>query len=694
MIKVFLLTGLWLIIFPIIIGFGILKFNKKGNKSVFLAWIIGLLLSFGVFELFSTPLIFSGKAFVTLKDYWFLSIIILVITSIILNIKNLKEIAKKNWEEIKEFPIILTIAVVIIMGMQCYVGYTYMYEDYDDSNFVVKAVITSDTNTMFVYDDEGDEYVGFPDRQVLSPFPAFTATIADFAGIHPAIMAHSVFPVIFLLLAYNVYYLLGNAVFKHDKKKTMIFLLFIALVYSFGDVTRYAASSRIILRPWQGKSILASTIIPFIIYMFLEHVGKEDDKFAWLVLLITTTGSILLSTMSVMLPVIVLTILTGLYTMKDSTCGYLYKLAICIIPNIVYALTYLAVKEEFIMLQNMKWAFAIAGFIIIAVLFVIRKVKFRLVFKLIASAIIVAFCAYSLWSFLTFINPRDKSIGVNLDGEKYAEFIEEVGKQSNIFVVTDGYNKFNGTGGYTELGLFAILFVTMVYFKKEQPDVAIALGVFSVITLSLPFNFYLSKIIIKIIEGGVYWRMFWLVPTTIIMPIAFTEMVSLVNKNSEKIIICLMICGFVMMSGKWIYTEDNFKQVSNKYKIPDHLLEVILAASNDDEEYKKLAGPLEAIVYTRQVDGTIKLAANRSFTDTYGKGTLITNIKEGKVNKIVAQAQKAEVNYVIMSTKAINEGIGILNERLEDYEDVEIVCKNDSYTLFKINLEEVEVGVK
>ena len=137
-----------------------------------------------------------------------------------------------------------------------------------------------------------------------------------------------------------------------------------------------------------------------------------------------------------------------------------------------------------------------------------------------------------------------------------ALFISSYPLTTSNSIVTDGYNKFNGTGGYTELGLFAILFVTMVYFKKEQPDVAIALGVFSVITLSLPFNFYLSKIIIKIIEGGVYWRMFWLVPTTIIMPIAFTEMVSLVNKNTEKIIICLMICGFVMMSGKWIYTEN------------------------------------------------------------------------------------------------------------------------------------------
>ena len=185
-----------------------------------------------------------------------------------------------------------------------------MYEDYDDSNFVAKAVITSDTDTMFVYNDIGTEYAGYTDRQVLSPFPVFTANIANLVGIPPTIMAHTIFPVVFLLLAYNVYYLLGNAVFKHDKSKTMLFLLFIALVYSFGDVTRYAASSRILFRPWQGKSILASIIIPFIIYVFIEHVGKEDDKFAWLVLLITMAGSILLSTMGVMLPAIVLTILT------------------------------------------------------------------------------------------------------------------------------------------------------------------------------------------------------------------------------------------------------------------------------------------------------------------------------------------------------------------------------------------------
>ena len=93
MIKTILLTGLWLVIVPIILGLGILKFNKKGNKSVFLAWIIGLLVSFLVFELCSTPLIFAGKSFTTLKDYWFIIVLTLTVLSIIFNANNLKDIA-------------------------------------------------------------------------------------------------------------------------------------------------------------------------------------------------------------------------------------------------------------------------------------------------------------------------------------------------------------------------------------------------------------------------------------------------------------------------------------------------------------------------------------------------------------------------------------------------------------------------
>ena len=663
MIKTMLLISLWLITVPIILGFGILKFNSKGNKRIFLAWIIGLLLSFAIFELFSTPLIFLGKQFTTLKRCWLVTIVILVILSIIFNIKKIKEILKKNWEEIKEFPIFLTLLVVVILGMQCYNGFNNMYQDYDDSNFMAKAVITRDTNTMFVYDDIGNKYDGFPDRQVFSPFPTFTAMIADYSGLHPTVLAHSIFPVIFLILAYDVYYLLGSAIFKHDKKKTMLFLLFLALVYSFGDVTRYAASSRILFRSWQGKSLLASIIIPFIIYVFIEHVGKEDDKFAWLVLFITTIGTILLSTMGVMLPVLEIAILTVLYMIKDSSFGYVYKFLICIIPNLCYAFGYVLLKELTIFTWWQLLSFAIAGVIIITILFFIRKFKFNMVFKVMTVIALVAFCALSLWFYIMFVNPYDKEVAVNLDNEKYAGLIEFVGKK-NIHTTTDAFNRYVGEGRIAGFGFLAIIFVTAYYLREESEnkDVAYAFGFFSILTLSLALNIFVAKYFVKIIESGVYWRMYWLVPTSIIMPIAFTELVTITNKRVNKLLVTGMIVMLVAMTGKWIFTEDHFEKVANYYKIPDHLLEVIMVASADEEENKKLAGPLEALVYTRQVDGTINLAANRSFTDNYGKNSLITYIKEGQINKILPKSKNADVNYIIMSTNAINTGIGILNE--------------------------------
>lgn len=697
MIKALLLSVVWLILIPMVLGQGILKFNKKGNRSIFLGWIIGFIIELATFEIYATPMIFMGKSFTMLKTYWFTTIMVLLIGSIIINIKNIKDILKKNWEEIKEFPIVLTIIFVVIASMQAYKGYTYMHEDYDDSNFVAKATITRDTDTMFVYDDVGNEYKGYPDRQVLSPFPIFTATISDFVDIHPTVLAHSIFPVVFLLLAYDVYYLLGNAIFKHDKKKTMIFLLFVALVYSFGDTTRFAASSRIIFRPWQGKSILVSVIIPFIIYLFVEHVGKEDDKFAWVAMFLTLFGSILLSTMSVMLPVIVLGILTVLFMIKDSSFGYLYKLVLCVLPNAFYAIMYLTVKDEIDFSVAQMWAIGIAVFIVVAILFIIRKIKFNMIFKSLTIVALVAFCSYSIWSYLTFVNPYNDGIGVNLDGEEYAEFIDEVGKESNIFVVTEAYIRFVGDGNLNGFAYMAIVFVTAYYFKKENENkgVAYALGLFAIIALCVPFNFYLSKIIIKIIGSSVYWRMFWLVPTSLIIAVACTIAVDMAEKNVEKIGIALMICAFLSMTGKWIYTEENFEKVGNKFKIPDALLEVIMVASADEEENKKLAGPLEAYVYTRQVDGNIKLLTGRSFEDNYGKNSLTTYIKEGRINKILKPAVASDVNYIIMSTEAINEGIGVLNERLEDYDGVEILCRNDSYTLYKLNIEkEVEEGAK
>lgn len=61
------------------------------------------------------------------------------------------------------------------------------------------------------------------------------------------------------------------------------------------------------------------------------------------------------------------------------------------------------------------------------------------------------------------------------------------------------------------------------------------------------------------------------------------------SKTNKKVVINLVGAIIViMLSGKLIYTQDFFKEVSNPYKIPDEVFEIIDMVSKDNENYKKL----------------------------------------------------------------------------------------------------------
>ena len=108
-----------------------------------------------------------------------------------------------------------------------------MHEDYDDSSFIAKATIAKDTNTLYKYSDVGEEYKTPPTRQFFSPYPFYTATLSVVFDIHPAILARSIFPVVFIPLAYMVYIMIGNVLFKGDKKKTFTFLIILSVIYMY-----------------------------------------------------------------------------------------------------------------------------------------------------------------------------------------------------------------------------------------------------------------------------------------------------------------------------------------------------------------------------------------------------------------------------------------------------------------------------
>ena len=347
---------------PLFLGLFITHFMKDEKSKIPMAWLLGFFIEFAITQLFAIPYIFMGKSFDTLfySCYIFFGVISLI--SIIVNRKNLKNIISDTFNNIKDLKNIWTIVAIVLIGINCFVVFNYMHIDEDDSNFVAKATLSLQTNTLYKYKDTGAEMNGiFPSRNTLSPFPMFIAMLAKFTGFHPMMIAHTVWPVIATLLIYANYYILASKLFGDQKEKISIFIIFVNIIYIFGNFSTNTNFSFMLFRLWQGKALLGNLIIPSLVNFYFMF-AKADKKFvSWIILLLIMWSSCLVSTMGFALAPIMLFALTisyiicgfteikGSYNKKKNIVDIfklLFLSSICVIPNIVYSVLYLMLKGD------------------------------------------------------------------------------------------------------------------------------------------------------------------------------------------------------------------------------------------------------------------------------------------------------------------------------------------------------------
>ena len=630
MIKALLLTGLWLFILPIVLGLGVLKFDSKKNKSILLALVLGIFVELLIFEALSIPMTFKKCSFTMLKETWMVVTAVLSAVAFIFNIKNIKEIFKKNFESIKTVPKILTVLFLILLTIQCYYPFKYGHMDFDDSNFVAKATIARDTDTLFVYDDAGNEYENFPTRQVLSQFPHFTAVIGEIINIHPTIVAHTIFPVVFILIIYALYYVFGMSLFKNDQLKTLCFLIILSVVFIYGDYSRYTNFSRLTYRLWQGKSILANLTLPFIWYVFIEYIGKENSKFGWFILFIALAGSIALSSMALILPTITILILMFIYAIKDKKIVYVISILICCIPCAIFAAIYLKLDNPIVKNSSLL----------------------------------------------------DEEVSLE---EKIEEVFEGSESEKVEYELGLSFERAGGKAYYMPLFVASMAFAWVVC-KRERKDILSIFTVFSLIVLIINANPIFGKLWDMAFGLGVHWRMYWLLPIGYSIAFMMTELIFKTDGTIGKIITMLLCLFVVTFSGSNTYKNNNFWLAGNYYKIPDLTLEIIFEISADENDYKKVAACEELYIYTRCIDGSIILDQTRNVGGHYSSNSLLRLIERGEFEKVYKNAIKRECNYVVVKKEYIKPD----SKTLDEY-GFEIMCENDQYILYKIDLEEVEL---
>lgn len=347
-----LVALLALFIVPELLGMLVLRFWKEQKNNIILAFVLGYIIEFAIGQLVSIPLIFKEGSLTELVNIYVSIIGVLAIVSFIINIWRIFEVLKELISNIKKMPILLSLFMVILIGMQLLVFVKYGYINDDDAYYVATATTSVQTDTLFKYsamtgtDQKNEQYLM---RYRLGPFPVYYAIMSKVLDIHPAIVAHFILPLILVPVVYMIYWLFARDFFKEDKKSAVLFMIFICFLHIFSYYSGKNNFILVLLRIWQGKSVLASIIIPTIILLFI-YGEKYNLKFINSVaLFVTILAGNFTTTMSIAMAPACLMLLAAIYefvkliskqTKFTKALGVFVKSLICCAPSLIYGLIY------------------------------------------------------------------------------------------------------------------------------------------------------------------------------------------------------------------------------------------------------------------------------------------------------------------------------------------------------------------
>lgn len=312
-----ILVFLFLIVVPFILG--LLTENvfseKEGGIVISRCFTMGLVIMLAAFLVFAIPMIFVNTSFNTLLYTWTIVIVILLACSLFLNSKTaygrIKNSLSQLGEEIAQLDKlykVLAVITLIIIAFQASLLLFKMHIDTDDSRFLAESLEAYENNTMLRRHPINGSVLDFPigemKKEIYAPFPFFITALSVLTRLHPTVLAHTVLPVLLIPLAYSIYFLLGRYYFN-KLKDTVVFMYVLSIIMLFSFESIYSLGYTLLTIIWQGRSILATIIIPFLWYVLMKTTTENMGKGIYAVLILTTVAGACLSGMgALILPLI------------------------------------------------------------------------------------------------------------------------------------------------------------------------------------------------------------------------------------------------------------------------------------------------------------------------------------------------------------------------------------------------------
>ena len=216
---------------------------------------------------------------------------------------------------------------------------------WDQSYYIGDTATSLYTDTISQYNPyTGNQLDCLNKEYLLETYQNHSSVMCRLLHIHPLIEVRTVMASVVLILYQLLFYEIGMVLFRRDRLKSavMVWFLFLLNLFSFNLFT---AGEFLIIRPFEGKTILAVLIIPGLLWLFLQTASDPDNRTYWIHTLLMILGSFGLNMSAIyMIPFEISAFYIPLAIRKKKPSVFLRYLLL-LIPCAVFAVMYLITRH-------------------------------------------------------------------------------------------------------------------------------------------------------------------------------------------------------------------------------------------------------------------------------------------------------------------------------------------------------------
>lgn len=330
-------------IVPVLLGILVTpRIHRENADSVTFNYIVGIMLMLCIMQIFSVPMTLAKQSFSRLVLGYSAVLAVLALCALFLRRKALQQSFRTAAERIRGAGKLWIAAVVLIYVPIIILTFytTFIYGDDKTYLTMVNDIVSSDT--LYLVDTiTGEMQSWVSAKYALSSYWTFLAYLAKVTGIHPLILCKTVLLYFIIPMYYAVQGLFASWLFRNDKRKMAVYMLFVNLVSVFGGFSNYTITYRLLTWVWQSKAFLALIVMPFLFYFANLMFEKRTKVAEYLLLAVTIVAACSTTLTGAGLAVAMVAALAFLYAVKRKRFGILVGTGLACSPALLLVVVYL-----------------------------------------------------------------------------------------------------------------------------------------------------------------------------------------------------------------------------------------------------------------------------------------------------------------------------------------------------------------